>query len=127
MVTRHRELAVLLLNEEIVQVLLLGELIAEANTVVIDTETYHHLTIALTGLQTGFACFGRHRLTPLLRQSRNILVIMVADGGRLTPYGTPGLIEGRGLLLDQLKAIHQVALLHAQRGMFVPSQFQAKV
>ena len=47
MVSSHRKLTALLLDEEIVQILLLGELITEPDAVVIDAETDGNLPLLL--------------------------------------------------------------------------------
>ena len=110
MIASHRKLRALFLDDEIVQLLLLGELITESDTIVVDTETDDNLTFG-----------GR------LKQSGSKLVVVVTDGGCLTPYGFPGLIERRGLFLFDLKTIHQISLVRPFRRVTILSQFQSKV
>ena len=110
MVACHRKLRHLFLDEEIVELLLLGELITETDTVVIDAETDKDLAVVRR-----------------LRQGRRILVVLVADVLGLSPYGLPGLIEGRGLFLGEREAFHQVGFLQTFRGVLVFGQDKSQV
>ena len=96
MIAGQCKLRALFLDEEVVQFGLLWELIAQSDAVVVDTEADEELPFLLG-----------------LRQSRNILDIVVADGARLAPYGFPGFVEGGGLLALQGEAIEEVGLAHA--------------
>ena len=90
--------------------MLLWELIAEAETVVVDAEAYDYFAL-LRGL----------------RQRGGILVVMVADGGSLAPDGPPGLVELRRLFVLDAEAVHEVGLVHAARGMLVLDQLESEV
>ena len=98
-----------LFDEEIVEFVLLGELIAQSHAVVVDTET------------DGDAPVGS-----LLEQVDSQLVVVVADGGGLTPYGFPRLVEGAGLRVGHGEAFHQVGLVVSPAGMFVFCQFKSE-
>ena len=79
-VTGEGELCHLLLDHEVAEVLLIRELVAESETVVIETEADGHLLV------------GRG-----LHEVHEELVVVVADLCLLTPYGLPGLVEGSSL------------------------------
>ena len=127
MIASHGKLAALLLDEEVVQVSLLGELITETDAIVVDAETDDDGTTMLTGLQARSTIAVGNTLQPHLRQSCSILVIMIADGGCLAPYRAPRLVERGGFLLDDAETIHQVALVQTHRGMFVLGQLQTEM
>ena len=95
-VARHGELRVLLLDDEVVQVLAQRELIAEAESVVVETETDSEVALLC-----------------LLMQGDEQFVVVVADVTRLTPNGLPCLIEGSSLLVCERKAALQVGLTGA--------------
>ena len=103
------ELRALLLDEEVVQVGLLRELVAQADAVVEDAEADEELPFLLG-----------------LRQGRNILDVVVADGARFAPYRLPGFVEGGGLLALQGEAVEEVGLAHATRGVLVAGQLEAQ-
>ena len=109
MVAGEGELRALLLDEEVVQVGLLRELVAQADAVVEDAEADEELPFLLR-----------------LRQGRNILDVVVAYGARFAPYGFPGLVEGGGLLALQGEAIEEIGLAHATRGVLVAGQLEAQ-
>ena len=77
MVSSHRKLCALVLDEEVVQFGLLGKLITEAYAVVIDSEAQHNLALLCLLLKYG-----------------SILVVVVADVTRLAPDGFPRLVKG---------------------------------
>ena len=108
MIACHGKLGMLLLDDEIIQTFLLWELIAQAHTIIIYTETD-----------------GDVALRSSLVQIYLHLVVMVADGGGLAPYWLPGFIESRCLAASFSKTIHQAGFLHTLRGMFILSQFQS--
>ena len=109
-VASHCKLRALLLDEEVVQPLLLGELIAESDTIVVHSEADHDGA----------------RL-PLLRQRGRILVIVVANVARLAPYGLPRLVERAGALARQREVAHQVVLVQPRRRVLVLGQLQSQV
>ena len=78
-VARHGKLGEFLLNHEIGKTALLGELIAEAEAIVVETEADVH--------QVARA---------LLLHTHEELVVVVADGRLFAPHGVPGLVEGVG-------------------------------
>ena len=80
----------------------LRELIAQAHTIVIDTET------------NGDVALGRSLVQVDLH-----LIVVVADGGSLSPYRFPSLIKGGSLAAGLGETVHQVSLLHAFAGMLV--------
>ena len=117
----------LFLNEEIVEVALLGEFVAEAYSIVVDTEAQNHSALILTGRQTGAVRIAGKTVEPLLRQGDGVLVVVIADGSGLTPDGTPRLVECRGFFLGDSKTFHEVVLTQTHRGVFVLSQLETKV
>ena len=93
MVASHSKLGVLSLHDEIWQILLLWELIAEPYSIVIHAETQVHETTV-------------RRLLHLHEQ----LVVVVADVACLAPYGLPGLIECRSRCHVDTEGIEQRVL-----------------
>jgi hypothetical protein len=77
MVSGKSEPCKLFLYDEVVKILLSRELIAEAESVVIETETDGHPAF----------CRGLHEVYEKF-------VVIVPDLGLLTPYRLPGLVEG---------------------------------
>ena len=110
MIACHRKLGMLFLDDEIVKAFLLRELIAQAHTIIIYTETDSDVTL------------GRCLVQVYLH-----LVVVVTDGSSLTPYWLPGLIEGRCLAAGLCETIHQTGFLHALRGMLILSQLQSEM
>ena len=110
MVAGHGKLRVLLLDDEVVEVVLLGELVAQAHAVVVDAEADDDVAVA-----------------GLLKEVDRHLVVVVADGRGLAPYGLPGLIKGglRAALLSE--AVHQAGLIKALAGMFLLGQLKAEM
>ena len=109
-VARHGELGVFLLDEEVVEGLLLGELIAQSHAVVINPEADDDVTVC-----------------GLLSQVHLQFVVVIANGGRFAPYGFPSLVKSGGLRVCHLETIHQVGLLLPFAGVFVLGQFQSQV
>ena len=95
-VAGHGKLGVLFLDDEIVQVLAQGKFVAQSETFVVETETDFHIPL-LGGLV----------------KSHEQLVVVVADGLGLTPYGLPGLVEGAGLAAGQGEVALKVGLAAA--------------
>ena len=127
MVACHRKLRVLILDEEVVQLFLLRELIAESDAVVIDTKTDDHLTdLTIQGQSFFFAFALIFRLLDGLVQGHCKFVVVVTDVLGLTPYGLPGLVKLLGLFLDNLEAVHQVGLVQTFRGVLVLRQFESE-
>ena len=94
MVARHCKLSILLLNYEIGKLfrLLMRELIAEAQTIVIETETdiYKESTLITT-------------------QLNEQLVVVVANFVALAPYRLPGLVKGCSFATEHREAFtHRV-------------------
>ena len=58
MVASHRKLTHLLLDQEVVQILLLGELITESDAIVIDTETDQNGATEVSGCFLYSVVFG---------------------------------------------------------------------
>ena len=108
MIACHGKLGMLLLDDKIVQTFLLWELIAQAHTIIIYTET------------DGDVALRRSLVQVYLH-----LVIMVADGSGFAPYRLPGFVESRCLATSFSKTIHKAGFLHTLRGMFILSQFQS--
>ena len=118
MVASHGKLGMLFLDDEVVQVLRQGELIAETEAIVVETEADLHIA-----------------LLSLLMQRYQQLIVMVADVAGLPPYGLPRLIEGTRLLTSERKTALEVGLAGAGcacsplSGIFligVSLQFQTK-
>ena len=128
MVAGHGKLGMLLLDDEVVQLLLLGELVAEADAVVIDAETDDNGTRVRNQGEAGFVAVA-HVLGFVggLPERGGQLVVVVADGGCLAPDGAPRLVELAGLLVHDLEAGHQAGFRQVGRGVLVPGQFQAEV
>ena len=95
MIARHGKLRVLFLNEEVVQRLLLGELIAQSHAIVVDPEANDDIAMG-------------SQLVKIYLQ----FIVLIAYGGRLTPHGFPRFIEGRRLGVGNLETVHQVGFLH---------------
>ena len=66
MVASHRKLCALFLNQEVGQVGLLRELVAEAYPIVVDAKADDDGAIELTGSHTGTARFAGKTFEPLL-------------------------------------------------------------
>ena len=79
MVTSHGKLRMFFFNDEVNKFLLYGELISQANALVVYSETDVHQSLGLR-----------------LRHFHQQFVIMIADISCLTPNGLPGLVEGAG-------------------------------
>ena len=75
-VARHGKLRVLFLNDEIVEIRLLWEFIAQSHAVVVDTESEDDVSVG-----------------SLLIKVHSHLVVVVADRRRFSPYGFPRLVE----------------------------------
>ena len=125
-VAGHGKLGALLADEEIVEVWLLRELIAEAYAIVVDAEPDDNRACVLP--------WGHLRIFPdgplaeeRLPERGRILIIMVTDVAGLPPDGLPSLIESRSLLVDDSEAVHQVMLIFAKGGMLVFGQFESEV
>ena len=89
------ELGVLLAHNHIVELLLAGQLVAQADTFVVDTETERDVP-----------------LRALLHHLGGQLVVVVAYGALLAPYGLPRLVESASLGLHQREAVHQTGPVH---------------
>ena len=91
MITRHGKLGHLLLNQEVVQVFLLRELIAEADTIVVYAEA------------------DNDGAGGILLKRNSQFVVVVTDGFGFAPYRFPCLIERRGLLTLDGEMLHQIS------------------
>ena len=94
MVLGHRELGELVLDHEIDQVRLLGEFVAEAQAVVVETEAHYHRDAVLF-------------------EGDGHLVVVVADDGFLSPHRLPGFVETGCLHILQGEAalhVHRLAV-----------------
>ena len=109
-VAGHGKLRVLLLYHEVVEVLLLRELVAQAHAVVVDAESNLDVTIA------------RRLVEAYLK-----FVVVVANCLCLAPNRCPSLVEGRCLRRRFLESVHQVGLLHALRRVLVACKLQSEV
>ena len=110
MVASHCKLRVLLLYHEVVEVLLLRELVAQAHAVVVDAESNLDVTVA------------RRLVEAYLK-----FVVVVANCLCLAPNRCPSLVEGRCLRRRFLESVHQVGLLHALRRVLVACKLQSEV
>ena len=110
MVARHGKLRVFLLDDEVVEVVLLGELVAQAHAVVVDAEADDDMAVAR-----------------LLKEVDGHLVVVVADGRGLAPHGLPGLVKGSLLAALLSEAVHQTGLIKALAGMFLLGQLKAEM
>ena len=110
MVASHGKLRVLLLDDEIDEAVLLGELIAEAHAVVIDAEADVHLASCV-----------------VLGETDEELVVVIADSGRLAPDGLPGLVEGGDLRMGLGETVHEARLGEALGGVLVLGELQSEV
>ena len=114
MVACHRKLRALFLDDEVVELGLLWELVAEPDAIVVDAETDHDGAYVWDQGQSGgraVACVAFF-LDDLL-QCDGELVVVVTDVFGLAPHGLPGLIEGGGLFVLDMEGIHQVGLVHS--------------
>ena len=128
MIAGHGKLCQLLLDQEIVQFLLLRELIAQSDAVVIDAEADDDRAVALIECPSALARICSHLVVfMLLVQDHRQFIVVVAYGGRLSPDGFPSLVESRDLVVLNGKALHEVRLVHSRRGMLVLGQFQSQV
>lgn len=109
-VAGHGKLRVFLLYHEVVEVLLLRKLVAQAHAVVVDAEAQTYVTIA------------RRLVEAYLK-----FVVVVANGLCLAPYRCPSLVERGCLRCCFLESVHQVGLLHALRCVLVASKLQSEV
>ena len=102
MIASHRKLCHLLTNQEIVEFLLLWEMIAEPDTLVVDAELDEYLT------RRG-----------ILFQCRDKTVVTVTDSLGLSPHGLPSLILFAECLSADTETGHQIRLFETLRGMLV--------
>ena len=93
MVSGHCKLSMLFLDDEVVQIVLLREFIAESQTVVEKPEADHDVTLVV-GLFKGYGQF----------------VVMVPDFVFFSPYGCPGFVERSCLSIADNKSGHQICL-----------------
>ena len=95
MVASHGKLRMFFFNEEIVQFLLLRELIAQSDTVIIHTEADDDRAMTLIERPAPlFGILGSHlAVSILVVQGHGQLVVMVTDVAGLTPNGLPSLVE----------------------------------
>ena len=100
MVASHGELAVLFFDDEVGQVLLFGELIAEAEPIVKESEAKTDEAVVF-GLVEGDAEF----------------VVVVTDAAFFSPNGSPGLVKGGCLFFGFDEAGHEVGFLFKFRGI----------
>ena len=110
MVACHGKLALLLLDNEVVEILLQRELIAKSHAVVIDAEPQRHAAIG----------------TRLVEVDLH-LVIIVADALILAPHGSPSVVVRCHLRTGNAEAVEQVGLCHALAGVLVGCQVKAHV
>ena len=93
MVAGHGKLRVFLLDNEIVELFLLRELVAEAQTIVEQPEANDNLTFVLR-----------------LVEGHGQLVVVVAYLALFAPNRSPGLVETRCLSLGHRESVHQIGL-----------------
>ena len=93
-VARHGELAHLFLNREVGEILLIGKLISEAETIIEEAETDVHAAIVL-------------RLTEMHEQ----FIVMIAYAAFFAPHRCPYLIAGRNLGAKNAEARKEVGPL----------------
>ena len=93
-VAGHSKLSMFLLDNEVVELLLQGELIAESESVVEDAEADEYL-----------AALGR------LVESDSQFVVVVADFGHFAPYRAPRLVETAFLHFTHAETIHQSGIV----------------
>ena len=110
MVARHGELRVLILDDKVDERVLLGELIAQPHAVIVHAKA------------DGHGALGRR-----LGQVHGQFVVVIADGGRLTPHRFPRLVEGCGAMGRLGEAVHQAGFAHALGGMAVLGQLEPQV
>ena len=127
-VARHGKLGFLLLDDEIIEFALLGELIAQPHAVVIDTEADDHVTRVHVESTSAFTRPGCH-LTgfPLLAERDGQLVVVVADSCGFSPHRGPRLVECRLGSVGNPEVAHQVVLVLAVRGMFSLGQLEPEM
>jgi len=90
MVTRHGKLGTFFFDNEVIQILLQGELITKPETIVEKTETDNDITVL---------CF--------LVQRYGHFIIVVADLFHFTPHRFPCFIECGSLGIGQSESVHQ--------------------
>ena len=93
-VAGHGKLGVLLLDDKIVQLVLLWKLIAQSHAIVVHPETDDDVALGGRLVEHNFQ-----------------FVIVVADGGGFTPYGSPCLVKRGGVGSRYLETVHQVGLI----------------
>ena len=93
-VARHGKLGMFFLDDEVVEVLLQGEFVAEAQAVVEEAEAEDDVTVLC-----------------LLVERHSHLVVVVADFLLFSPDGLPGLVERGGLHAGQGEAVHQAGVV----------------
>ena len=112
MVTSHGKFRPFVLDKEIIKVFLLRELITEAYTIVIYTETNNDVTLAKLLIHAPLAFISSNTwLFPALRQRDSQFIIVVADITCFAPNGLPCFVERRCLRIGNTKTIHQVTLV----------------
>ena len=93
MVSGHGKLRMFFFHHEIGQILLLGKLITEAKTIIEQAETQNNETIILGLIE-------RHLQ----------LIVMIAYGRFLSPYGFPCFIKGGSARTNDTETCHKVGL-----------------
>ena len=107
MVACHGKLRVLFLDDEIVQVFLLGEFIAESQTIIEQAEADDDVTVVLGLVE----CYLQ-------------LIVVVADDAFFSPDRTPGLIHRRGTRVVYGESAHQVRFLVEDTLVLVSGYFK---
>ena len=129
MIARHGKLGTLFLDNEVVQIFLLGELVAEPDTIIVYTETDDDVALQLLYPCTicGRVVWAPEFVLPLHVQGYSQFVIVITNGSCFAPYGFPRLVESRSLFLGDGEALHQVFFVDTERGMTILCQFQTQM
>ena len=98
MIASHSKLCMLFLDDEVVEIVRQRELIAEAETIIIEAEADIHVTLLST-----------------LMESHQQFVVVITNVLVLTPYRLPRLVKCAGLLTGQRESALKVCLTCAGR------------
>ena len=101
MIAGHSKLRMFFFYNEVIQILLLRELIAEPQAIIIKTKTNNQITILR-----------------LLIQGNSHFIIMVADRFHLSPHRFPCFIKSRSFNIGQSESIHQSGIIFQFQSQF---------